>query len=191
MNIGIYVYPQAEVLDFSGPFEVLSTAKRLADNDWQVFFIAEQQDIVHARGGFMLQPHYTISNHPPLDLLIVVGGDHSQEMHKPVVLDWLARVAPTTARVASVCTGVFLLANAGLLDGLTVTTHWQDIDDLKQFKALTVLTGRRWVAQGKWLTSGGISAGIDMTLFLVSELASQELAERTARQMEYRWLCLP
>ena len=188
MNIGIYVYPEAEVLDFAGPFEVFSTAKRLASHDWQVFLIAEHDKLIQARGGFSVQPHYTINNHPALDLLIVVGGDHRQQVVSQPVISWLQQVAPDTPRVASVCTGAFLLAQAGLLDGLEVTTHWEDVDALRQYPALTVLDDRRWVAQGKWTTSAGISAGIDMSLFLVTQLADKSLAVCTAKQMDYRWI---
>jgi len=188
MNIGIYIYDEAEVLDFSGPFEVFSTAKRLQANNWNVFLIAERVEPVRARGGFMVTPHYSIDNHPELDLLIVVGGVHTDELDKPYVIEWIKQAASQTAKVASVCTGAFLLAKADLLDGLKVTTHWEDIPDLKQsFPQLRVVEEERWVCDGKYVTSGGISAGIDMSLFLVSELHSGELAKRVARQMEYRW----
>jgi transcriptional regulator GlxA family with amidase domain len=90
--------------------------------------------------------------------------------------------------VLSVCTGAFILAEANLLNGLTVTTHWEDIADLKvDYPALNVVNNRRWVSDGKYITSGGISAGIDMSLHLVSELANLDLAESTANQMEYQW----
>jgi len=75
MNIGIYIYDDAEVLDFSGPFEVFSTAKRLANNDWQVSLIAENDSPVHARGGYSVNPHYSFADCPLLDLLVVVGCD--------------------------------------------------------------------------------------------------------------------
>jgi transcriptional regulator GlxA family with amidase domain len=90
--------------------------------------------------------------------------------------------------VASICTGAFLLAKAGVLDGKAVTTHWEDIDDLKaMFPGLDVRTGQRWVDEGTVVTSAGISAGIDMSLHLVERLAGRALAERTARQMEFDW----
>jgi transcriptional regulator GlxA family with amidase domain len=90
--------------------------------------------------------------------------------------------------VASVCTGVFLLARAGLLDGLEVTTHWEDVADLRRaFPALRVREGVRWIEHDRVATSAGISAGLDMSLGLVARLAGEELAERTARQMEYDW----
>lgn len=188
MNIGIYIYNDAEVLDFSGPFEVFSTAKRLADNDWQVFFVAEQNKPVLARAGFSVNPHYSFDNHPAIDLLIVVGGVHTYELEKTAVINWIREAADAAAKVASVCTGAFLLAKTDLLDGLTVTTHWEDQADLAaMFPSLNVITNKRWVSQGKFTTSGGISAGIDMSLALVAELISPEHAELTAKQMEYQW----
>ncbi|HEA16192.1 MAG TPA: DJ-1/PfpI family protein [Pseudoalteromonas prydzensis] len=188
MNIGIYIYDDAEVLDFSGPFEVFSTAKRLANNDWQVSLIAESNTPVMARGGFSVNPHYSFADHPQIDLLIVVGGVHSHELEKPNVINWIRETAASATKVASVCTGAFLLAKAGLLDGLTVTTHWEDQSDLADmFPALTVISNKRWLSQGKFTTSGGISAGIDMSLQLVAELIGPEHAELTAKQMEYQW----
>lgn len=187
MNIGIYLYDDAEVLDFSGPFEVFSTASRLACNDWRVFLVAEAGR-VNARGGFQVLSHWQLEDHPPIDVLVVVGGIHTAEVRKPRVIEWVRRTAGSATTVASVCTGAFLLAEAGLLDGLTVTTHWEDIPELRvSYPGLTVVGDRRWVAQGRFVTSAGISAGIDMSLYLVSRLGSMELAERTARQMDYDW----
>jgi transcriptional regulator GlxA family with amidase domain len=188
MNIGIYIYDNAEVLDFSGPFEVLSTAKRLSGHDWNIFLIAEKPLLVQARGGFPVQPHFCFDAHPDIDVLIVVGGVHTEEVKNKNVITWVANVADKSEMVLSVCTGAFILAEAELLDGLTVTTHWQDIDDLKaDYPKLHVIDNQRWVSQGKYITSGGISAGIDMSLYLVSELTTLSLAEKTARQMEYHW----
>ena len=188
LNIGIYIYDNAEVLDFSGPFEVLSTAKRLTGNDWNISLIAEFDSIVTARGGFLVTPHYCFDNHPSLDILIVVGGVHTEEVKKPNVINWIAKTDALTKKTVSVCTGAFLLAEAGLLDELSVTTHWEDIKALTlDYPKLTVLENKRWVVDGKYMTSGGISAGIDMSLHLVSQLSSQQVAEDTATQMEYHW----
>jgi len=187
-NIGIYIYDNAEVLDFSGPFEVLSTAKRLTGNDWNISLISESESIVTARGGFSVSPHYCFENHPSLDILIVVGGVHTEELKKTKVINWIAKTSALTEKTVSVCTGAFLLAEANLLNGLSVTTHWEDIDDLKlSYPKLTVLENKRWVSDGKYITSGGISAGIDMSLYLVSQLSSMKIAEDTAIQMEYNW----
>ena len=188
MNIGIYIYDDAEVLDFSGPFEVFSTAKRLAQLDWNVFLISETDGLVKARGNFPVQPHYSISNHPPMDVLVVAGGVHSGEIKKKNVISWISRVSEKAEKIASVCTGAFILAEAGLLNGLSVTTHWEDIPELKTcYPQLRVVENQRWVKQGRIVTSGGISAGMDMSLFLVSELTSLDVAEKTSRQMAYRW----
>ena len=191
MNIGIYIYDDAEVLDFSGPFEVFSTAKRLADNDWQVSLIAENDRPVLARGGYSVNPHYSFADCPSLDLLVVVGGDHTRELEKAEVIAWLKNTATNTKRVASVCTGGFLLAKTGLLSGKNVTTHWQDQPELAaMFSDLNVIADTRWVTDGKFTSSGGISAGIDMSLALVAEFISYEHALLTAKQMEYQWQTL-
>jgi transcriptional regulator GlxA family with amidase domain len=190
MNIGIYIYDDAEVLDFSGPFEVFTTASRVykESTPFEVYLIGETGDIVTARAGYKVIPHCGIDNHPPLDVLIVVGGVHTQEMTKPRVLRWMRAQADTAKIVASVCTGAFLLAQAGVLENQRVTTHWEDIADLrKQFPKLKVIEGVRWIDEGDRLTSGGISAGIDMSLHLVSRMHSQILAEKTALQMEFSW----
>ena len=190
MNVGIYIYENAEVLDFSGPFEVFSTAGRLAGpvDSFNIFLVAEEKVSVIARGGYSVNPHYDFHDHPKIDILIVVGGIHTEELKKPAVIDWIASVEKNAQVVASVCTGVFILAAAGLLSNLKVTTHWEDIDDLKSsYPDLTVVYSQRWVDEGKFITSGGISAGIDMSLYLVSRLASLELAEKTAKQMEFEW----
>lgn len=191
MNIGIYIYDDAEVLDFSGPFEVFSTAKRLADNDWQVSLIAENDRPVLARGGYSVNPHYSFADCPLLDLLVVVGGDHTRELEKAEVIAWLKNTATNTKRVASVCTGAFLLAKTGLLSGKNVTTHWQDQPELAaMFSDLNVIADTRWVTDGKFTSSGGISAGIDISLALVAEFISYEHALLTAKQMEYQWQTL-
>jgi len=190
LNVGIYIYENAEVLDFSGPFEVFSTANRLSDSNqaFEVFLVAEKDAPVNARGAYSVNPHYDFSNHPEIDVLIVVGGVHTDELNKTNVIKWIAINSEKAETVASVCTGAFILAEAGLLSGLNVTTHWEDIQDLrKSYPALSVIDGQRWVDEGKYLTSGGISAGIDMSLHLVSKLVGIELAEKTAKQMEFEW----
>ncbi len=190
MNIGIYIYEQAEVLDFSGPFEVFSTASRVCDdnNPFDVFLISETGGEVTARAGYRVMSDYAFDRHPPLDVVIVVGGVHTHEMTKPQVLEWIAQQAKTASMVASVCTGAFLLAKAKVLQQQVVTTHWEDIPSLrKMFPKLTVVRDVRWVDEGGVVTSGGISAGIDMSLHLVSKLHSFDLAEKTAQQMDFTW----
>ena len=190
MNIGIYIYDEAEVLDFSGPFEVFSTAVRLADDPdpFDVFLVSEHGSTVTARAGYQVIPRFGFSDHPQIDLLVVAGGMHQDELKKPQVLRWIKAQADKAQLVASVCTGAFLLAEAGVLTQQKVTTHWATIKNMREdYPSLEVLENQRWVDEGDIITSAGISAGIDMSLHLVSKLQSMELAIKTARLMEYDW----
>ena len=113
-------------------------------------------------------------------------GVHSDELRKTEAIDLIRKTAEKTRITGSVCTGAFLLAEAGLLDGLEVTTHWEDISDLhRNYPRVQIREGTRWIEQGKPFTAAWNSAGIEMSLELVARLAGAELAERTARQMEY------
>lgn len=193
MNIGIYCYDNAEILDFAGPFEVFSTASRVSDEQpFTVFLVSETDGPVCARAGFTVIPNYHFGNHPQIDVLIVVGGVHHHEMSKPAVLSWIGRQAKQASLTASVCTGIFLLAAAGVVSDHEVTTHWEDIPNLKEcFPSLKVCEKLRWVDSGGVVSSGGISAGIDMSLYLVARLHSVDLAIRTARQMAFDWSMSP
>lgn len=194
MNVGIYIYDQAEVLDFSGPFEVFSTASRVCatEDPFTVFLIGETGEMIRARGSYCVVPAFNVSNHPDVDVLLISGGLQVNEMRKERVMTWLAGQAGKAELIASVCTGVFLLAEAGIVTNHRVTTHWEDIPDLAgSYPDLRIRKEQRWVDEGAIVTSGGISAGIDMSLYLVSRLHSQDLAEQTARQMEYDWKQIP
>lgn len=194
-TVGIYLFDDVEVLDFAGPFEVFSTASRVklrtepaAPQPFDVFTVAARLAPVHARGGLVVQPAFTITDHPPIDVLVVPGGVVSAEMQRAEVLAWITRVAGGATVTASVCTGAFLLGQAGLFHGKTVTTHWEDIADLRMLLPdVTVQAHTRWVDQGTIITSAGISAGIDMSLHLVARLETPALAASTARQMEFDW----
>jgi len=190
MNVGIYIYDQAEVLDFSGPFEVFSVASRfLEENEkFNVFLVNEINKSVQARGGYSINPNYNFFNHPKIDILIVVGGIHTEEVKKENVINWIENISKKTKINASVCTGAFLLAQAKVITNHTVTTHWEDIDDLKKnYPSLNIKKNVRWVDEDSIITSAGISAGIDMSLHLVSKIINEELAIKTAKQMDFDW----
>lgn len=194
-NVGIFIFDEIEVLDLGGPFEVFSTASRMklrmesgAERPFEVFTVADRICPIRARGGLVVQPAYDILNHPPIDVLIIPGGVVTAELARGEIIEWIARTSRKASLTASVCTGAFLLAKAGLLDGKTVTTHWEDIDEFRaMFPKIAVETKRRWVDAGEIVTSAGISAGIDMSLYLVSRLENEALATRTALQMDYDW----
>jgi transcriptional regulator GlxA family with amidase domain len=195
LMVGILLYNEVEVLDFAGPFQVFTTATRVYAGEhpgtprlFEVMTIAADSQPVLARGGLQVLPSDTINNPAHLDVLIVPGGIHAAQLERQPVIEWIARKAAETMVTASVCTGAFLLAKARLLDGKSVTTHWEDIQDLrKMFPNILVVENQRWVDEGRIVTSAGISAGIDMSLYLVARLADHELAVKTARQMEYDW----
>jgi transcriptional regulator GlxA family with amidase domain len=144
--------------------------------------------MVTARAGYRVVPHYGFHHHPEMDLFIVVGGVHDEEMKKPHVLDWIAAQSGRSGYTASVCSGACLLAGAGVLTIGNATTHSMDIPELRRLcPGVTVHENTRWIDEGRIITSAGISAGIDMSLHLVDRFHSLELAEKTARQMEYTW----
>ena len=195
-NVAIYVFDQVEVLDFAGPFEVFSTASRVYSRlhpeevqPFHVFTIAAQMGIMTARGGLLVEPKFQISDHPAIDVLVVPGGVIEEELEREAVIRWIQSIAQSSVVTASVCTGAFLLAKAGLLSGKSAITHWEDVDTFEtMFPDIQVDRTARWVDEGRVVTSAGISAGIDMSLHLVSRLEGIELARLTARQMEYRWI---
>jgi transcriptional regulator GlxA family with amidase domain len=194
-TVGIFLFDQVEALDFAGPYEVFTTASRVfkrlhpeAAEPFKVITIAESSAPVQARAGMRVLPDFDLLAHPQIDLLIIPGGVVNQELEKPAVIAWIAAQSRGARITASVCTGAFLLAQAGLLGNGSVTTHWEDIDDLRaMFPALDVRENQRWVDQGSVVTSAGISAGIDMSLHLVERIVDRQLALRTARQMEFDW----
>jgi transcriptional regulator GlxA family with amidase domain len=193
-NVGILIFPDVEVLDFCGPFEVFASTSLPPQIDgdpetrlFEVFTIAERAELVACRGGLLVQPNHTLDDHPPLDLVVIPGGYGTlREQENPVILDWITRQRRTGALTTSVCTGAFLLGAAGLLDGLRATTHWTTIDGLRtHLPATDVLADVRIVDEGEIITSAGVSAGIDMALHVVRRLHGAEVARRTARDMEY------
>lgn len=192
IRVALLAYDGVEALDFAGPFEVFTTAARVharttpGDPVFEVVAVAAGPGPVRARAGLELLPSATVADAGVVDVLVVPGGVVDGVREDRAVLDWLARAHATTRLTASVCTGAFVLAAAGILTGGPVTTHWEDLDDLAaQFPALEVVGERRWVRQGRVFTSAGISAGIDLSLHLVEVLAGRELAVRTARQLDY------
>jgi transcriptional regulator GlxA family with amidase domain len=195
-TVGIYLFDKVEVLDFAGPFEVFTTASRVsirqqADTTapFNVFTIAAIKDRpVHARGDLLVLPTYSFLNHPPIDILIIPGGIVSDQLQRDPVVQWIVQCAQTASITASVCTGAFLLAKAGLLNGKQATTHWEDIPEMRaMFPQIDIIAGTRWVDTGKIVSSAGITAGIDMSLHLVERLVSEDLAVSTAHQMEFDW----
>lgn len=193
-RIGLLVFDDVEVLDACGPFEVFSVANRLATRGGHpepfelVLIGATESPFVRARGGLRLATDVAVRQAPPCDVVLVPGGLIDVVSEMPDVQSWLQRARPDAEVVASVCTGAFVLAAAGLLDHRPVTTHWEDLDALRtSWPDLDVRAGDRFIDHGDLATSAGVSAGLDLALHLVARLNSEQLASATARQMDYDW----
>lgn len=195
LSVAIYLFDEVEVLDFAGPYEVFTTASRVHRRrhpavapPFEVFTVSSTGAHIRARAGLVVQPDRAFGAHPDIDVLIVPGGVVDKELLLPATREWITACSSAARMTASVCTGAFLLAQAGLLDGKKATTHWEDIAALRKgYPAVSVVEGPYWVDQGGVVTSAGISAGIHMSLHLVEGLTTRELAEATARQMEFDW----
>jgi transcriptional regulator GlxA family with amidase domain len=183
ITTGILLFDGAEELDWAGPWEVFTMARRDGDS---VVTIAERPDPVHCAKGLRVLPDHTFADAPALDVLVVPGGAGSRrEVDNPVLVDWIGRVAEDCTWVTSVCTGSFLLHAAGLARNKQVTTHWGSIERMRALEAVTVLEGVRHVVDGNLVTAAGVSAGIDMSLWVIGQIAGVEHARATQHAMEY------
>lgn len=200
-NVAIVLFDKVEVLDFAGPFEVFSVCGAHGENQghFNVYTVAERSPVV-ARGGLSISPTYLFENCPTPDIFLVPGGGgytdsgvpfgSRKEMDNPVMLQWVTTQNKTAELVLSVCTGSLILGKAGLLDGLTATTHWKAIDQLiAAAPNASVVDDQRWVDNGRVILSAGVSAGIDMSLYVIQKLLGKTVAAETARGMQYdHWM---
>lgn len=189
-RIGILLFNEVEVLDFAGPFEVFSITSYPESNEkpFTVHTVAQTKDLISARNGLKIKPDFDFLDAPSFDILIVPGGYGAEEIeiHNQTLIEWIKDKSHSASLVASVCTGAFLLAEAGLLEGKQATTHWMDMEHLKaKYPNVKLKKDVKFVDEGHILTSGGISAGINMCLYLVSQLLGVEVASQTAKRMEY------
>jgi transcriptional regulator GlxA family with amidase domain len=189
-SVGILLFNEVEVLDFAGPFEVFSIASDpdRIEKPFCVHTVAQTKDFISARNGLKVQPDYDFNDAPPFDMIIIPGGYGAEEneIHNPQVINWIKNNRDTVEIMASVCTGAFLLAEAGLLDGKQATTHWMDIDRLeREYPNVHVQRNVKFIDQFPIITSGGISAGINMSFYIVKKLLGEEIAAAAAKRMEY------
>lgn len=189
-NVAILVFDEVEVLDFAGPFEVFAVTDELrGHNTFHTCTVAGRPGAVRARNGLKIVPDHTLETAPAPHILVVPGGAGTRALlQQPSLLDWVRQRAAGAEHVVSVCTGSLVLGAAGLLDGLPATTHYENFAELRRVApAAIVVEDRRFLDNGKVLTSAGISAGIDVSLHLVAKLLGAEIAQTTARYMEYSW----
>jgi transcriptional regulator GlxA family with amidase domain len=185
ITTGMLIFDDAEELDFVGPWEVFTAAAKMRDGD-RVVTIAERATPVRCNKGLRVLPDHTFSDAPPLDVVLVPGGQGTRrEVENPVLIEWLRAAGAGCTWVTSVCTGALLLHEAGFAKGRRVTTHWSFIETLRARGDVTVLERARYVRDGNLVTSAGISAGIDMALWLVGQLHGEEFARTVQRYIEY------
>ena len=185
MTIGVLLFDGAEELDFVGPWEVFTMAGQL-DDGFHVVTIAERAETVTAAKGMRIVPDHGFADAPALDLVLVPGGRGTRvEVNNQTLLDWIATVAPSCRWVTSVCTGSLLLTAAGPAKGKRVTTHWGFVEALRARGEAEVVEGVRYVRDGEVVTAAGVSAGIDMALWLVGQIRDPGFARQVQRAMEY------
>jgi transcriptional regulator GlxA family with amidase domain len=189
-NVAIVIFNQMELLDFAGPAEVFAAAN--GGRAFKVYTVAETDKPIVSQGFVTITPQYTIANCPRPDILVIPGGNSTSVSKSQKMLDWVKEVSQDSERVLSVCTGAFVLAKAGLLDGLEATTHHGAIANLRRnHPKIKVRTDVRVVDNGKILTAAGVSAGIDGALHIVSKICGEKVAQKTAEYMEYTWHAEP
>jgi len=188
---GLLIFDDAEELDFAGPWEVFTTsamlrARAAGSATDSAVLIAERTEPVRCAKGMRVLPDFTLDNHPPLDVLLVPGGQGTRrEVASPVLTGWIRKTAASAAWTTSVCTGSLLLHEAGPARGRRVATHWSFEDALAARGDITVVRDARYVVDGNLVTSQGVSAGIDMALWLVGALHGRDHARAVRRYIQY------
>lgn len=189
-RIGFLLFDELTALDLVGPMDAFATANTLhADATgqpaYELLTIGLRHGCVTAESGLAFRPHTTLSAGPPLDTLVIPGGVGLRRAGtSATTATWIRQQASAIRRIASVCTGIFGLASSGLLDGRTVTTHWRFATELsRRFPALRVRPDAIFVKDGRFYTSAGITAGIDLSLALIEEDLGHAAALRVAREL--------
>ena len=183
-NLAILVFENVEVLDFAGPFEAFSTTGALEnEHPFNTFLVAETTEIISARNGLRIAANYSLDDYPPINILLVPGGPGTEKE-----IDWIRRQSSNVDLMLSDCGGAVLLGRAGLLAGKKATTHHLDIERLRSSAPnAIILPHARVIDNGNLIISAGVSAGIGMSLYVISKLCGMRRAEDTARLMKYNW----
>jgi len=187
MRIGIFLFENAEELDWAGPWEVLAAwAAHWPGDGVEVFTVADTTEPVRSAKGLRTLPDYTRASAPPLDVLVYPGGIGARDHLDGRYAGWLRSLTNAGTLLTSVCTGSLVFAEAGLLDGRAATTHWSALDALPELGTdIEVRPDDRFVDTGDVVTAAGVSAGIDMALHLIARLHSPERAREVRRYIQY------
>jgi putative intracellular protease/amidase len=181
-TVAVLLFDGAEIIDYAGPWEAFGEA------GFKVFTVAENTKPINATFGQKIVADYTFENSPRADVLLIPGGAVKKSTQNEALLKWVQKNAQASEHVMSVCTGAFILAKAGLLDGLMATTVNHAIDDLAKVSSkIKVVRDQRYVDNGKIITTAGLSSGIDGAFHVIEKIRGRGEAQSTALGMEYRW----
>lgn len=183
-NVAFVLYPGFEELDFAGPYEALAAAGRIVAQDWRVYTTAGEKT-VRGTHGLSVNVDHVFDEAPDAGLIVVPGGQTVAAMNDERLVEYVRRAGNGASWVTSVCTGAFLLHRAGLLAGKRATTYWAAMETLRKLDGVTAVDGERWVRDGNVITAAGVSAGIDMALYMIGQLVSPKAARVIQQYMEY------
>lgn len=191
-TIGIFIFDDVEELDFVGPYEVFTMINTVLQmrgkpDALKVILISETGEDVTGNKGMRVGAHAAMTDIDSLDVICIPGGMGSRaQMKRETVIDWISQIGPTCEWVTSVCTGSFILAKAGLTKGRKISTYWAAFDEFKTLGLEgELISGVRYVRDGNLVTSAGVSAGIDMALWLTGQMFSPQFARDVQRGMQY------
>jgi transcriptional regulator GlxA family with amidase domain len=193
IRIGLLLFDDVDLLDVGGPYEVFLTAGRLRErsgrpNPFEVVTVGLNLDPVTSYGGMGLVPTHTIDDVGHIDVVVIPGAIAIDEVaSRPAIRSAVEQLTSVSEIVTSVCTGAFMLGDAGLLSNIDWTTHWEDVDALAARIGSNRGGEALWVDAGDVVTAGGLSNGIAMALHMVERLEDRALALATARQIDFRW----
>lgn len=182
LTAAILIFDGVQIIDYCGPAEVFGQARVTPH------FVAKTRDTVTTSMGMQVVPGHSFADCPPTDVLIIPGGGVNDVENDPEAIAWLRARGEQSQFVLSVCNGAFILAKTGLIDGLTATTFYDLLDDFQtRYPKVRAVHDQRYVDNGKFITTAGISSGIDGSLHVIGKLRAQSMAQRVALNMEYDW----
>jgi transcriptional regulator GlxA family with amidase domain len=184
-NIGIILFENVQPMDVIGPWEVFTLWKDVAKYPLNLHLIAEKSGLVNCASNIRLEAQVDFDNCPPIDYLVMPGGvGRLQQIHNEKLITFIQQQAKSNEVIMSVCTGMFLLERAGLLDGHDATTYWRALPEAKKFDQINIVE-QRVVKSGKIWISGGVTSGIDLALDFIAEIDGKETAGAVQLMLEY------
>ena len=187
-NLAIFIFEGVQIIDYTGPFEVLGQAHDGCKPLFNIYTVAEKAEPITTAMGMTVVPKYSFADMPKTDVLVLPGGGVRPHLENAKVIKWVQDTSANAEYVMSVCNGAFFLGKAGLLDGLSATTFYGLVDQLKVLAPKAhVVTNQRFVDNGKIITTAGLSSGIDGALHLIEKIAGRGRAQEVALNLEYNW----